>query len=198
MRRTSRSPARRTRWARVVSVVLVLLGSVAFASPAWAHGSGESKEGYILVQQALGHLAHDSGTAGVMAAQEKIDDTLATTDQEGVDVSLVKEAQAALTAGDVEAGRTLLQQSIAEAVSSLPPATGEETGTSLIPVDLAGRGALTSRAWTFLVLSALLAVVGAVVAVRYRPTDTVRALSRRLGSMQGPDGHSPQTRKDAS
>ena len=198
MRTTSRSPARGTRWARVASVVVVLLGSVAFASPAWAHGDGETEEGYLLVQQALGHLAHDSGPEGVMLAQEKIGDALATADQEGVDVSLVEQGQAALSAGDVEAGRALLQEAITEAVSALAPATGEETGTSVIASDLPGRGALAGRSWVFLVLSVLLAVAGTALAVRYRPAHTVRALGRRLGSTTSDDGRSAQTRKDAS
>ena len=198
MRTTSRSPARGTRWARTVSVVVVLLGSVAFASPAWAHGDGETEEGYLLVQQALGHLAHDSGPEGVMLAQEKIGDALATADQEGVDVGLVEQGSAALTAGDVEAGRALLQESIAEAVSSLAPATGEETGTGIIASDLPGRGALAGRSWVFLVLSALLAVAGTALAVRFRPAHTVRELSRRLGSARPDGGLSLQTRKDAS
>ena len=194
----SRSPASGTRWARVVPVVMVLLGSVAFASPAWAHGEGESEEGYLLVQQALGHLAHDASPETVMLAQEKVDDALATADQEGVDVSLVEQGRAALEAGDVEAGRALLQESITEAVSALAPATGEETGTSVIASDLPGRGALAGRSWAFLVLSALLAVAGTALAVRFRPAHTVRSLSRRLGSARPDDGLSPQTRKDAS
>lgn len=198
MRTTSRSSARGTRWAQVVSVVVVILGSVAFASPAWAHGAGETKEGYLLVQQALGHLAHDSSMTGVDLAQEKINDTLATTDQQGVDISLVKQAQEALTAGDVEAGRALLQESITEAVSALAPATGEETGTGVIASDLPGRGALAGRSWVFLVLSVLLAVAGTALAVRYRPAHTVRALGRRLGSTTSDDGRSAQARKDAS
>ncbi|NMM34702.1 MAG: hypothetical protein HHJ13_12020 [Phycicoccus sp.] len=198
MRTASRSPVFRTRWTRVVSVVVVLLGSVAFASPAWAHGGGETEEGYLLVQQALGHLAHDTGQEGVMAAQEKIHDTLATADQEGVDVSLVEQAQADLTAGEVEAGRALLQESITEAVSALPPATGEETGTSVIGSDLAGRGDLGARDWVFLAISATLALAGTALALRYRPAHTVRALGRQLALNTSDDGRSPQPRKDAS
>ncbi|MHB1290088.1 hypothetical protein [Georgenia sp.] len=181
-----------------MSMVAVLLGGVAFASPAWAHGDGESEEAYVLIQQALGYLAHDSSSDGVMLAQEKIDDALATEDQEGVDVSLVEQGQAALNAGDVETGQTLLQESITEAVSALPPATGEETGTSIITSDLPGRGALDGRSWLFLGLSAVLVVAGTAVAVKYRPAHTVRALSQRLGSSTPDHGHSAQTRKDAS
>ena len=86
---------------------------------AWAHGAGETKEGYVLVQQALGHLAHDSGHAGVEGAMEKVNDALATTDQVGVNVAEVKQAGAALAADRVGPARVLLQHSILLATSSL-------------------------------------------------------------------------------
>lgn len=54
----------------LVVVVILLLGVSAAAMPASAHGGDESKEGYLLVQQALGHLAHDGGHVGMDAAME--------------------------------------------------------------------------------------------------------------------------------
>lgn len=164
---------------------LAVAGIMSVAPAAWAHGDGEgeTQEGYLLVQQALGHLAH-AGEDGIDAALEKIDDTLATTDQEGVDVGLVVEAQGALEAGDVAGGQALLQESITEAVSDLPPAVGSETGTTVIPSDLPGRGPLGGLDWAFLGLSVLLLAVGAWLAVRLRPADTVRSLQARLGGAQ--------------
>ena len=172
-----------------VVAMLVAVVSVASASPAWAHaGDGESTVGYELVQQALGHLAHDTSPLGIGLAMEKVDDALATTDQAGVDVAEVEQAQAALDAGHVETGRTLLQQSIAEAVSHLAPATGDETGTSVVLTPLPGRGALTAMDRTVLAASALLLLAGIALAARYRPRDSVRVLQRRLGqSVHGAD-----------
>jgi len=66
--------------------VLVVLAFAMIAAPAAAHGDGETEEGYRLVQQALGHLAHDASAAGIDLAMEKVDDALATRDQEGVSV----------------------------------------------------------------------------------------------------------------
>lgn len=167
-----------------MATILVLLGGVASAAPAWAHGAGETKEGYLLVQQALGHLAHDPTKTGAMSAMEKIDDTLATTDQEGVNVAQVKDAQAALEAGKVEAGRALLQQSITEAVSQLQPATGEETGTTVVPGELPGRGGLNGLQWAFLGISVLLLLTGSALASRFGPADNIAALRRRIALPQ--------------
>lgn len=185
------------RWLGPVVAMLVAAGSVVSASPAWAHeGDGESTVGYQLVQQALGHLAHDTSRLGIELAMEKVDDALATTDQVGVDVAEVEQAQAALDAGEVETGRVLLQQSITEAVSQLAPATGDETGTSVVLTPLPGRGALTAMDRAFLAISALLLLAGLALAARYRPHDSVRVLQRRLGqSVHSPD-EQPGTTKD--
>jgi len=48
----------------LTAVLIAVAASLAAASPAWAHGQGETEEGYLLVQQALGHLAHDTGQGG--------------------------------------------------------------------------------------------------------------------------------------
>lgn len=45
---------------RVVIVTLVLVGSILAAPSAAGDEPGETDVGYLLVQQALGHLAHDS------------------------------------------------------------------------------------------------------------------------------------------
>lgn len=197
MSRVLPTQANGRRWPGPVVAMLVAVGSVVSASPAWAHaGDGESTVGYQLVQQALGHLAHDTSRLGIELAMEKVDDALATTDQVGVDVAEVEQAQAALDAGEVETGRVLLQQSITEAVSQLAPATGDETGTSVVLTPLPGRGALTAMDGAFLAISALLLLAGLALAARYRPHDSVRVLQRRLGqSVHSPD-EQPGTTKD--
>jgi hypothetical protein len=165
-----------------VVAILVAVGSVASAAPAWAHaGDGESTVGYQLVQQALGHLAHDTGRLGIELAIEKVDDALATADQAGVDVAEVEQARAALDAGEIERGRALLQRSISDAISQLPPATGEETGTSVVLTPLPGRGALAAVDWATLATSTLLVLGGVALAARFRPHESVRALQRLLG-----------------
>ena len=169
----------------VVSLVVpwvVFLTALLSASPVWADEPGETDVGYLLVQQALGHLAHDTTDAGVELALEKVDDALNTEDQEGVDVAELQRARAALEAGDVAQGRTQLTESISEALSQLPPATGEETGTTTVPRALPGGGALSGSDWVLLVVSVLLMGLGGGLAWHFRPKDNVRHLRAQLGS----------------
>ena len=158
----------------------IVLATTAWSSPAWAHGAGETTEGYVLIQQALGHLAHDTGLAGVEAAMEKIDDALATKDQKGVDIAEVKQARAALETDRVEYARIILEHSIAAATSQLMTATGEETGTTVVLLPLKGRGALTGQDWALAAVSLLVILAGVTLAVRFRPRDNLRQLRRRM------------------
>lgn len=161
--------------------LLGLLGLLATAPPAYAHGGDESKEGYILVQQALGHLAHDTSMTGIDLAMEKVDDALAAEDQDGVDVAKVEQAKKALGAGHAVQARTLLQGSIKEALAELTPAMGEQTGTTVVAPELPGRQNLTGRDWGFLAVSLILLLVGVGLAFLFRPSDSVRDLRGRLG-----------------
>jgi hypothetical protein len=162
----------------VILVVGLLLASTVSVGPAWAHGTaGGAEEGYVFVQQALGYLAHDPGSKGVAAAQAKIQETLSATDQDGVDVAVVRQAQAALTAGRTGVAQQDLQRSIAVAVGQLKAASGEETGTSVVGAPLPGRGSLTGADWALGGVS-LLAGVG--LALRFRPALNMAPLRRRL------------------
>lgn len=172
----------------VLVAVLGLLFLLA-AAPAGAHEGDETEEGYLLVQQALGHLAHDTSHEGIAEAMEKVDDALATEDQEGVDVAALERAMDALEAGQAERARVLLQGSIAEALSNLAPAVGEETGTTVIVPALPGRDGLTRVDWTFLLLSVICLLAGVLLGYRFRPSDTVGELRRRLAQ--------PRTSPDA-
>ena len=163
----------------LVAVIALLTLSVT-AGPAAAHGGDESQEGYVLVQQALAHLAHDTSHVGVDLAMEKVDDALATQDQEGVAVADVEHAKRALEAGQVVQARALLQRSIKGALREQPPATGEQTGTTVVAPILPGRGGMTGLDWAFLIVSALLLLAGAGLAYRFRPADTLGELRRRL------------------
>ncbi len=166
----------------VLVAVLAVVGVLGMSPPASAHGEGETEEGYLLVQQALGHLAHDTSHAGIELAMEKVDDALATKDQEGVAVAEVEQARQALEQGNADEARTLLQGSITKALSGLAPAVGEETGTSVVVPALTGRDGLRGRDWGFLVVSVLFLIAGAALAFLFRPHDTVGELSRRLGA----------------
>jgi hypothetical protein len=175
-----RSPAVRRLRHLFVGVAMVLLGVSTSATPASAHGTDESKEGYILVQQALGHLAHDGGHVGMDAAMEKVNDALAAKDHDGVDVAEVQQAKQALEAEHVDQARTLLQDSIKAALAELPPATGEQTGTKLVLTPMPGHDGLAGRDWFFLGASAALLLIGFALAGWYRPADTVGDLRRLL------------------
>jgi len=159
---------------------LVLLASFALVGTAGAHGGDETEEGYLLVQQALGHLEHETNHEGIALAMEKVDDALAAEDQEGVDVAVLEQAMQALDVGQVDNAKALLQNSIEEAVSDLMPATGQETGTTVILPALPGRGDLSGRDWSFLGTSVLCLLLGALLAYRFRPADTVGELRSRL------------------
>lgn len=162
-------------------VVGLLLASTVSVGPAWAHGgAGGAEEGYVFVQQALGHLARDPGPKGVAAAEGKIREALSATDQEGVDVSLVREAKATLTAGRTEVAQQTLQQSIAVAVGQLKPASGEQTGTTVVGEPLPGRGSLTGADWTLGGVSLLLLLAGVGLALWFRPAQNLVQLRRRL------------------
>lgn len=169
------------RLARCVLIVGIgLFSLVAVPSVASAHGEGEATEGYLLVQQALGHLAHDTTSTGIELAMEKVDDALATEDQEGVDVAKVEEAVGALEAGQVDEARGLLQDSITQALDGLPAATGNQTGTTLVVPGLPGRSGIDGQGWGFLVVSFALLLLGVGLAVRFRPQDTVGELRLTL------------------
>lgn len=157
---------------------------LAFPTAASAHGGeGEPQEGYVLIQQALGYLGHD-GAAGIEPAMEKVDDALSAPDQEGVDRSLLEQGRAALEARDVAGAENTLQTSITAAVSHLMPATGVETGTTIIAPDLPGRRALTGQDWVFLAVSVALVVLGVALAALFRPEEPLRVIRAHLGGPQ--------------
>lgn len=133
-----------------------------------------------MVQQALGHLAHDGGHAGMDSAMEKVNDALAAKDHDGVNVAEVQQAKQALGAEQVDRARTLLEASIKVAVAELAPATGEQTGTKLVLSAMPGRDGLAGRDWVLLGASVAFLLIGVGLAAWYRPADTVGDLRRLL------------------
>lgn len=175
--------------ARLAAVAAMgLLVTFASAPAAWGHEEGETTEGYLLVQQALGHLAHDTSMSGIDLAMEKVGDALETEDQEGVDVAELEQGMAVLETGDIGQARILLQDSIEQATAALPQATGMQTGTHEVALELPGRPELRAQDWVLLAASALTLVLGAWLVFLFRPPDTVRALRTRLDSTRVPSG----------
>lgn len=160
--------------AALLLACLVLVGGASVAPPASADMADPSSEGYLLVQQALGHLVHDPAEVGPVL--EKIDAALAAPDQEGLSVSELQQAKDALQAGNTAQGRTLLQESITAALSTLKPATGDQTGTTVVLEPLPPRGSLTGADWGFLTVSMLAILTGLVLAYVFRPHENVREL----------------------
>jgi hypothetical protein len=167
--------------ARLLAGLALIFGvALVTGSPASADEPGETDVGYLLVQQALGHLAHDTSSEGLEVAMEKVSDALETNEQEGVDVSTLAQAMAALEAKDVEGARPLLQDSIAEALHNRPPATGMETGTTSVRPELEGRSGLAGEDWVFLAAALGALLLGAWLSVRFRPHDSIRDLRTQL------------------
>jgi hypothetical protein len=150
-----------------------------FADPAWAHGQS-STEGYVMVQQAISYLVNEPGTKGTSEALVRVDNALAAEDHDGVDLPTLVEAKAKLKAGDADAARPLLQDSIRAAIADLKPATGEETGTTTVIPPLQGSGSLSARDWVLLMLSALVALAGAGLTYLLRPKKDLPALRRDI------------------
>lgn len=161
---------------------LMVLGSLTIASPARADGGQSADEGYVMVLQALSFLVNDPGPDGTAQALAMVGDALEAEDQDGVDVLMLEQAAASLRAGSTEEAQTLLQGSISEAVDSLEPAVGDETGTTVMLAPLPPRGALSVTDWVFLGLSVLAAAVGIVLAVLFRPTESLRELGHDISA----------------
>ena len=185
MDKTHEITNRRRVWKSLLLTTILLFGGVLSATPAWAHGNDKTMEGYILVQQALGHLAHATASEGIMPAMEKIDDALNAKDQDGVDVAEVQQAKTALQSGQIVQAQTLLQHSISQAISQLKSATGEQTGTTIVLNPLPGRGGLTSTDWGFLSVSILLLLLGLTLAWLFRAPESVYELGQELGTPFG-------------
>ena len=174
---------------RVVIVTVVLVGSILAAPAAAGDEPGETDVGYLLVQQALGHLAHDSSAEGIEVAMEKVVDAMETDNQEGVDVPTLERGMAALETGDVKGSRRLLQESITEAMHNQQPATGMQSGTTIVRPELPGRSGVTAEAWAFLAAALIAVLLGAWLTFRFRPRDSIRGLRTRLA---GSDDSSSQ------
>jgi hypothetical protein len=161
----------------VAVVVGVWLAALA-APPALAH-EGDSDQASVLVLQAIGIIVSEPGDMHTIS--DKVDDALKAPHKEGVDLTQVQAAKDALDNGNMDQARTLLQQSL-QGGGPMQAATGEETGTTVVHDPLNPRGHLAAGDWMLLAISVLATLLGAWLAVRYRPPQSVRVLRRQLAT----------------
>jgi hypothetical protein len=162
------------------TLVACLVGTwlAALASPALAH-EGDSDQASVLVLQAVGLIVNKPDDMD--AISDKISDALNAPKKEGVDLAQVQAAKDALDKGDMDQVRTLLQQSL-QGGAPMQAAAGEETGTTVVHDPLNPRGHLAGGDWVLLAISVLALALGAWLAVRYRPHESVRVLRRQLAT----------------
>jgi hypothetical protein len=168
-----------------VAAVLAL-----WAAPAAAH-EGESDEARVLVLQAIALIVNTPDDMHMI--EERVEDAIQAPHKEGVDMASVEKAAAALEEGDLQRTRELLQTAIGAGPfvgSGAPksiressgepgrPAAGAESGTTVVLDEYTpGRG-LNGGEVIVLVLSVAVVAVGALMAWRFRPPETVRQLRR--------------------
>ena len=176
---------------RCVLAVAVAAVFVLWAGPAVADEPGESDEARVLVLQAIALIVNTPDDMHVI--EERINDALEAPHKEGVDMSYVERGFAAFEEGDLQRTRELLQTAIGAGpfvgsgapksigeTSGEPgrPAAGAESGTTVVLGTYTSDKALNGGEVVVLVLSVVLIAVGAWMAWRFRPPETVRQLRR--------------------
>ncbi|MFF4550737.1 hypothetical protein [Streptomyces sp. NPDC001435] len=162
-----------------------LLIPIATSGTAWAHGE-ESDESAVLVEQAVALIANDAYEDQVA---ERVDDALMAPHKEGVDLTKVRKAQdlieqpgyGAAVSGQVKG---LLLDSLGGKLPSAPksgrPATGDETGTSVVLDEFRpARGISDGGDAVLLGLGAAAIGGGLWLSRRLRPPHTLRELEHR-------------------
>lgn len=158
----------------VAAMLVVLLG----ASPASAHGVGESDRASVLVRQSIAILVNDSGN--LADAAERVGDAQAATDQEGVDLDLLERGAAALAAGDGRQARGLLERSIGarshlDGSDPVPigrvaaPVVGADPGGAAVTDPLEVGHDLTAGSWAALGALLVIGAAGVALSLRFRP-----------------------------
>lgn len=162
--------------AGMVTALLVFLT----AAPASAHGGGEAAvPARTLVLTALTYLANQP--PGYMdVAMDKVGDALESEDADGVDLAQVKAAQKALAGDDMMSARALLQASLRPVMG---PVTGADTGTTTVLEPLPGATHWTAADAVVAALAAGGILVGTALAWWWRPPMNLRALRRRVGTL---------------
>lgn len=190
------------RWGGLVAALVLVLGLG--VGTAAADEEDESDEAKVLVLQAIALVVNTPEKDEAIA--ERIEDALAAAHPEGADLALVEEAEEALAAGDMGRTRSLLEEAIGAGpfvgggspqpireTSGEPGApafaVGGESGTAVVLDEYDPGGRLDGGDWLLVVFSAVTAVGGALLAWRWRPADSIRALRR----MPAPGEASPMT-----
>jgi hypothetical protein len=173
--------ARASRRGGAAALVLWLLAAVAL--PARADEPGESDQASVLVRQAIALIVNTPND--MEGIEDKIKDAQEVKNQEGVKIELVEQAGEALEQNDMHRVRSLLEQSIGARPhlggADVPPiretsslasgalATGEQTGTNVAIDPLEPKRGLDGGAWVMLAVSLGLILLGAWLALRWRP-----------------------------
>ena len=162
-----------------------LLLPVAASGTAWAHGE-ESNESAVLVEQAVALIANDAYEDQVA---ERLDDALMAPHKEGVDLAKVRRAQDLIEEPGYSAAvsrqvKGLLLDSLGGKLPSAPrsgrPATGDETGTSVVLDEFRpARGISDGGDAVLLGLGAAAIGGGLWFSRRLRPPHTLRELEHR-------------------
>ena len=169
---TKRSTARRRQaCTALLTGLLVLLPG----APALAHGGGDSEQSRVLVLDALTYMANRP--AGYMdAVTDKVGDALEAPDTTGVNLAKVESARQALERNDMMQTRALLQASLAPMAG---PVTGEDPGTTTMLDPLTVHTTWAGSEAVLAALSLGAALTGLVLARRWRPDVSLRALRTR-------------------
>jgi hypothetical protein len=167
---------------------------LAAPATAWAHGNEGPVPARQDVLEAIAYIVN--APDNMDAITDKIKDAQDSDDVSGVDLALVKQAQAAVEANRMDRARDLLQRSIGAAVDvtgtdvrpilhvsaglhEVALATGEQPGTLVVTNELPGRGPWTSTDTALIALAAALGATGIWLGLRYRPQHRVRELRHR-------------------
>lgn len=173
---------------RLCLALLLAVGLGLAATPSQAHEDEPVANAREEILQAIAYLV--SSPHSMDAIEDKIVEAQEAEETEGVDLTLVRRAQLALERDESHRALVLLQRSIGAAADmagshmrpilqvppgaeTIPLATGEETGTSIVTEELAGRQDLTGTDLGLLGLAAALAAVGLLLSYRYRPAYSV-------------------------
>ena len=163
-----------------VVIAAVALTLAASAGVAFAHEGEESERAADLVLQAIALIANTPDD--IAAVREKVTDALEAGDPAGVDLALVREADAALGESRIHEARSLLERAIGaqphevreeppeiRETSKPEPADGGEP-VAAVPGDaLAGRRGFPASDWAILLASVAVVALGVGLTIRYRP-----------------------------
>ncbi|MEU1273225.1 hypothetical protein [Streptomyces sp. NPDC005799] len=162
-----------------------LLLPVAGSGTAWAHGE-ESDESAILLEQALALIANNAYESQVA---ERIDDALMAPHKEDVDLSRVRQAQDLIERPGYSAAvsrqvKVLLLDSLGGKLPSAPrngkPATGDETGTSVVLDEFRPARGISDGGDAVLAGLGVAVIGGGLwLSRRLRPPHTLRELEHR-------------------